>query len=109
MTVDATMSTEYPVQFVINDGQPTDTIYLSECTCKELIDAANKELKSKQLTCDTFIIKDNDGIEYHSDDEELDDAFASRDDDESPLCLKIGTLYVYNVRIMHHKSIDTTT
>ena len=66
---------KYPIQFKINDNEPTETVYLKECTCEELIKIAKSKLSNEQLTNYTFTIQDNEDIAFGSDDDELELAF----------------------------------
>ena len=88
------MAKDYPIQFVViepqsTDGGPSRTIYLSECTCQQLIKTAENQLTNSQIQNNTFVIKDDDDIKYHSDDGDLEDAFDARQDEENPLLLRI--------------------
>ena len=77
------LPSKYPVQFEIsNNNKSTSIEYLIECSCKELKKIAQKYLSD--TNDEILIIKDNDGIEYESDDDdELKDAFEAINGDYS--------------------------
>ena len=74
---------KYPVQFKINDGEPTEIAYLSECTCNELQKIAKLQLMDDQIKNYIITIIDDVGIEFKSDDDELEDAFDNVNEYES--------------------------
>ena len=85
------MSTDWPVQFKI-DGDPLgDICHLSDCTCEELLKQAKSQLiqYDHKLRGYDIKIKDDDEVEYGSDDDDLEEAFGLLEENDGPLSMTI--------------------
>eukprot|EP01083_Nonionella_stella_P213516 770060_1 len=97
------MATAFPIQLAIGDGVPSKIIYLEECTYVQLMQSAQSQLTMDQLKHNTFVIEDDNGIVY-STNEDLQHAFAMIMDTDgttpiSPLHLHVNFTPKYILQV----------